>query len=223
MAVRTEGPKQDMEKYGKELSTFTQVYQIYKAISFTDGSAYFHIVAINLMRVFTKYRHHAVYRFVKIKTGAVSGKLKCGMYCRLSSYVRFNPGCKWIKPADSWLVRVDAAITSCIQEPAAKRSPILLWLLVIFSFEGEHCECCNNISKGFLLLPTRDRCLISDKFCFRGITGLLCYSADVVLRQGQPTLPLAAVVAVWPEAFPEHIQPIILQGWYMESYATDIN
>ena len=36
---------QDMELYGKELSTFTQIYQIYKAISFTDGSAYFHIVA----------------------------------------------------------------------------------------------------------------------------------------------------------------------------------
>ncbi len=214
---------QQMEIYVKERSTFTQIYQIYKAVSFTYGSAYFHIITINLVRIFSKHWHHAIQGFVQIKARAVACKLECGVYCRLSSCVRFNPGCKWIKPADSWLVRVDAATTLCIQESAAKRRPILLGFLVIFSLEREHSECCNNLSKGFLLLPTRDGCLVSDKFGLRGITDLLCYSADVILCQWQSTLPLAAVVAVGPQALPKDIQAMILQRGYMESDPTDIN
>ncbi len=61
-----------MEIYRNERSTFAQIYQIYKAVSFTYGSAYFHIVAINLMGIFPKYWHHALYGFVKIKEAAPS-------------------------------------------------------------------------------------------------------------------------------------------------------
>src|SRR5215204_1068118 len=105
------------------------------------------------------------------------------MHCRLTSCISFNPRCKRVEPADTWFVRMNAAIALLIQEPAAKRSPILLRLLVLFSFEREHAQCCYNISKCFLLFPARDRRLVSNKFGLRAIAHFFCYPAYVILCQ----------------------------------------